>query len=169
MRFLGLKKKEIGVRKGATPRLTRQLDIAMLPSLVRTPDFTSALSGYGLIVVDECHHVPATSFELLLKACPARRIVGLTATPQRKDRLEKLLYLQCGPVRHTLVSAGSNESKPRVVVVRRSSIAFPPGMPSQPAIHEIWDALVADEGRLQMIVRRYCRLRGRRTCSPGPS
>lgn len=156
MRFLGLNKKEIGVWKGARPRITRRLDIAMLPSLSRAQYYTSALSGYGLVLVDECHHVPAASFEILLKACPARHIVGLTATPQRKDRLEKLLYLQCGPIRHTLASAGSDESNPRLVVVRRSSIAFPSGMSPQPAIHEVWDALVADEGRLQMIVADIC-------------
>jgi superfamily II DNA or RNA helicase len=156
IRFLGLKKKEIGVWKGAKPRVTRRLDVAMLPSLSRAQDYASALSGYGLVVVDECHHVPAASFELLLKACPARRIVGLTATPQRKDRLEKLLYLQCGPVRHTLVATGSNESNNRVVVVRRSSIAFPSGLSPQPATHEVWDALVADEGRLQLIVADIC-------------
>lgn len=151
MRFLGLKKKEVGIWKGAKPRITRRLDIAMLPSLARAQDYAAALSGYGLVVVDECHHVPAASFELLLKACPARRIVGLTATPQRKDRLEKLLHLQCGPIRHSVRFTGAEESN-RVVVVRRSSIAFPPGLPPQPAIHEVWDALVADEGRLQMIV-----------------
>jgi len=155
MRFLGLKKKEIGIWKGANPRITRRLDIAMLPSLSRAQDYASAMAGYGLVLVDECHHVPAASFELLLKACPARRIVGLTATPQRKDRLEKLLYLQCGPIRHSLTPNGSDESN-RVVVVRRSSIAFPPGMPPQPAIHEVWDALVADAGRLQMIVADIC-------------
>lgn len=154
-RFLGLKKKEIGVWKGAKPRLTRRLDIAMLPSLSRVQDYASALSGYGLVVVDECHHVPAASFELLLKACPARRIVGLTATPQRKDRLEKLLHLQCGPIRHTLSLTGDGEAN-RVVIVRRSAIAFRPGMAPQPAIHEVWDALVADEGRLQMIVADIC-------------
>lgn len=153
--FSWTQEKEIGVWKGTKPRITRRLDIAMLPSLSRAQDYTSALSGYGLVVVDECHHVPAASFELLLKACPARRIVGLTATPQRKDRLEKLLHLQCGPIRHSLTSTGSDESN-RVVVVRRSSIAFPPGMPPQPAIHEVWDALVADAGRLQMIVADIC-------------
>lgn len=155
VRFLGLKKKEIGVWKGSKPRLTRRLDIAMLPSLSRAQDYAAALSGYGLVVVDECHHVPAASFELLLKACPARRIVGLTATPQRKDRLEKLLHLQCGPIRHTLSSTTDGETS-RVVIVRRSSIAFQPGMASQPAIHEVWDALVADEGRLRMILADIC-------------
>lgn len=152
IRFLGIKRKEIGVWKGANPRITGRLDIAMLPSLSRAQDYASVLSRYGLVIVDECHHVPAASFELLLKACPARRIVGLTATPQRKDRLEKLLYLQCGPIRHTMAAAGGCDEGSRVVVVRRSSISFPPGMPAHPAIHEVWDALVADNGRLEMII-----------------
>jgi len=152
IRFLGLKRKEIGVWKGTKPRITRRLDIAMLPSISRAQDHASILSGYGLVVIDECHHVPAASFELLLKACPARRVIGLTATPQRKDRLEKLLYLQCGPIRHALPNRASTEKIHRVVKVRRSSIAFPGGTSQQLSIHEVWNALVADEGRLQMIV-----------------
>jgi superfamily II DNA or RNA helicase len=154
MGFLGLKKKEIGVWKGAKPRLTRRLDIAMLPSMSRVTDYAAAFSGYGLIIVDECHHVPAASFELLLKACPARHIIGLTATPHRKDKLEKLLFLQCGPIRHTLEPVENMEAD-RVVFVRLSSIALPPS-PVQPAIHEVWNALVADQGRLQLIVSDIC-------------
>jgi superfamily II DNA or RNA helicase len=150
MTFLGLKKKEIGVWKGAKPRLTHRLDIAMLPSLSRAADYAAAFAGYGLVLVDECHHVPAATFELLLKACPARRIIGLTATPQRKDHLEKLMHLQCGPIRHTLKPA-EGDGQDRCVFVRRSTIAMPPG-PAQAPIHEVWDALVADEHRLKRIV-----------------
>ena len=109
MRFLGLKRKEIGLWRGPTPRLTGRFDIAMLPSLVRVENLTAALAGYGVIIVDECHHVPATSFEMVLKACSSRRVYGLTATPKRKDRLEKLLFAQCGPIRHTLVDAPTDE------------------------------------------------------------
>jgi superfamily II DNA or RNA helicase len=150
-RFLGLKKKEIGIWKGAKPRITRQLDIAMLPSLSRATDFAAALAGYGLVVVDECHHLPATTFELLMKACPARRVVGLTATPERKDRLEKLLYLQCGPIRYTMPVNGNNDRVTRMVVVRRSSIALTSSTEARLSINEVWNALIADEGRLQMI------------------
>ena len=155
MRFLGLKKKEIGIWKESKPRLTHRLDLAMMPSLSRTKDYAAAFAGYGLIIVDECHHVPAASFELLLKACPARRIIGLTATPYRKDRLEKLLHLQCGPIRHTVRPVETREDN-RVVFVRRSFITLPPDEAYQPSIHEIWNALVADEGRLQMIVADIC-------------
>lgn len=150
MQFLGLKRKEIGIWRGPTPRLTRRLDIAMLPSLTRVEDLATALAGYGVVIVDECHHVPATSFEAVLKACPSRRVYGLTATPKRKDRLEKLLYAQCGPIRHTLVDTPTNEV--RTVKVRRTSVALPADAGSRPPIHIVWEALVRDESRIRVIV-----------------
>lgn len=151
-RFLGLKKrKEIGIWRGATRRLTRQFDIAMLPSLARMEDHAALFQGYGLVIVDECHHVPAVTFEQLLKACPCRKIVGLTATPARKDGLEKLLYLQCGPIRHT-ISISNEDAAPRTVFVRRSSFHVPASLGPQPPIHAVWEALVADDGRARQIV-----------------
>jgi Type III restriction enzyme, res subunit len=100
--------------------MTGRLDIAMLPSLSRLETVSELFAGYGLAIVDECHHVPAVSFEALLKACPCRRVIGLTATPQRKDGLERLLHLQCGPIRHT-VEVPASETVLRTVFVRRSS------------------------------------------------
>ena len=148
--FLGLKRREIGIWRGRSPRLTRRLDIAMLPSLVRVEDLAIVLAGYGVVIVDECHHVPATSFEAVLKACPSRRVYGLTATPKRKDRLEKLLFAQCGPIRHTLVDAPSGEV--RTVMVRRTTVALPPDVGPRPPIHVVWEALVQDEKRIGVIV-----------------
>lgn len=134
----------------ASPRLTGRFDIAMLPSLIRVENLEAALAGYGVIVVDECHHVPATSFEMVLKACSSRRVYGLTATPKRKDRLEKLLFAQCGPIRHTLVDAPTDEV--RTVKVRRTTLAFPSDAGPRPPIHLVWEALVQDESRIKVIV-----------------
>ncbi|MDP2136800.1 MAG: DEAD/DEAH box helicase family protein, partial [Candidatus Didemnitutus sp.] len=150
MQFLGLKRKEIGVWRGRSPRLTRRLDIAMLPSLSRAEDMAAVLAGYGIVIVDECHHVPAASFEAVLKACPSRRVYGLTATPKRKDKLEKLLFAQCGPIRHTIANAPTEEV--RVVRVRRTTLALPPDGGKRPPIHLVWEALVRDEGRIAVIV-----------------
>jgi hypothetical protein len=150
MRFLGLKRKEIGLWRGPTPRLTGRFDIAMLPSLVRVENIAAALAGYGVIIVDECHHVPATSFEMALKACPSRRIYGLTATPKRKDRLEELLFAQCGPIRHTLVDVPTDEV--RTVKVRHTTVAFPSDAGPQSPIHLVSEALVQDESRIKVVV-----------------
>lgn len=150
MRFLGLKRKEIGLWRSQSPRLTRRLDIAMLPSLARAENLEAAMSGYGLVIVDECHHVPAASFEVVLKACPSRRIYGLTATPARKDRLEKLLFAQCGPIRHTLVATSTGEAK--IVKVRYTTVAVPSDAGPRLPIHAFCEALVQDKGRIEVIV-----------------
>jgi len=121
----------------------------MLPSLARAENLEAAMSGYGLVIVDECHHVPATSFEVVLKSCPSRRIYGLTATPTRKDRLEKLLFAQCGPIRHTMVADPTGEAK--IVKVRHTTVAVPPDAGPRPPIHAFWEALVQDEGRIKVI------------------
>jgi len=149
-RFLGLKRKEIGVWRGQGSRMTGRVDIAMLPSLSRSENVSELFAGYGLVIVDECHHVPAVSFEALLKACPCRRVVGLTATPQRKDGLERLLHLQCGPIRHTL-NVPPSEAVLRTVFVRRSSFHLAAEGATKSAIHEIWQALVDDAGRTQQV------------------
>jgi len=73
-----------------------------LQTLARRPDVPELTRGYGLVVVDECHHVPAAAFEHAVKQIPARRWLGLTATPYRRDKLDDLIALQVGPVRHTI-------------------------------------------------------------------
>ena len=55
--------------------------------------------------MDECHHIPAAAFEHAVKQIPARRWLGLTATPYRRDKLDDLITLQLGPVRHTITQS----------------------------------------------------------------
>jgi superfamily II DNA or RNA helicase len=77
----------------------------MLQTLARKTDIEQFTSGYGLVVVDECHHIPAAAFEHAVKQIPARRWLGLTATPYRRDKLDDLIALQLGPVRHTITQS----------------------------------------------------------------
>ena len=69
-----------------------------------------------------CQVKTRASFEMVLKASPSRRVYGLTATPKRKDRLEKLLFAQCGSIRHRLVDAPTDEV--RTVKVRHTTVAL---------------------------------------------
>ena len=73
-----------------------------MQTLARRDDIASLTAGYGLIVADECHHVPAAAFEDAVKQIPVRRWLGLTATPYRRDKLDDLIAMQVGPVRHTI-------------------------------------------------------------------
>ena len=58
------------------------------------------LDGYGQIIVDECHHLSAFSFEAILKQANAKYVVGLTATPIRRDGHQPIIFMQCGPIRY---------------------------------------------------------------------
>ena len=73
------------------------IDIVTLQTLARRDDIAGLTGGYGLVIADECHHVPAAAFEHAVKQIPARRWLGLTATPYRRDRRDDLIALQIGP------------------------------------------------------------------------
>jgi hypothetical protein len=98
--LLGVK---AGQRGGGRGKTTGVIDVATLQTLARDDDIAGWTSDYGLVVVDECHHVPAAAFEHAVRQIPARRWLGLTATPYRRDQLDDLIALQLGPIRHTLV------------------------------------------------------------------
>src|SRR5580704_4095192 len=97
--FLGVKAGQLG---GGRARLRGSVDVVTLQTLARRDDVAELTAGYGLIIADECHHVPAAAFEHAVKQIPARRWLGLTATPYRRDRLDDLIAMQVGPVRHTI-------------------------------------------------------------------
>ena len=97
--FLGVKAGQIG---GGRAKLRGTIDIATLQTLTRRTDVGELTAGYGLIVADECHHVPAAAFEDAVKQIPARRWLGLTATPYRRDKLNDLIAWQVGETRHTI-------------------------------------------------------------------
>jgi superfamily II DNA or RNA helicase len=97
--FLGVKPGQIG---GGRAKLRGSIDVAMLQTLARRGDVGELTADYGLVVADECHHVPAAAFEDAVRQIPARRWLGLTATPYRRDKLDDLIGWQVGPIRHTI-------------------------------------------------------------------
>ncbi len=97
--FLGVKPGQLG---GGRAKLRGTIDIATLQTLARRADIGELTTGYGLIVADECHHVPAAAFEDAVRQIPARRWLGLTATPYRRDKLDDLIGWQVGEIRPVL-------------------------------------------------------------------
>jgi hypothetical protein len=98
---LGLRPQEIGQIGGGKDKPTGVVDVAMLQSLARRDDAT-IFERYGLVVVDECHHLPAVSFAACVQRARSRRWLGLTATPYRRDKLEAIIAFHCGPTRHKI-------------------------------------------------------------------
>lgn len=101
---LDLDPKQIGQFGGGRNRAGGTVDVAMVQSLARRDDIAELTASYGLVIVDECHHVPAVTFERAVRQIPVRRWVGLTATPYRRDGLQALMTMHCGPVRHTMTA-----------------------------------------------------------------
>ena len=79
--------------------MNHKIDIATAASLANLKEMEQALGGYGLVIIDECHRAASNTFTHVLKHIDAEHIYGLSATPKRKDGLEKAVHMFCGPVR----------------------------------------------------------------------
>lgn len=106
--LLGVKAGQLG---GGRTKTRGIVDVAMLQTLARKPDLATLTARYGLVIADECHHIPAAAFEHAVKQIPARRWLGLTATPYRRDKLDDLIALQLGPTRHTITHSAAHSSR----------------------------------------------------------
>lgn len=141
---------QVGQMGGGKNKLTGVIDVAMLQSLARRADPTM-FDGYGLVVVDECHHLPAVSFAACVEAARSRRWLGLTATPYRRDKLEAIIGFQCGPTRHEIKPGSVAGSE----LVRRELIVHPTttevGDQDAAHIQSVFAALVQDQQRTVQI------------------
>lgn len=98
----GRKKEQsrIGQLGAGKKMLNGNVDVAIMQSLVSKDEVKELVRDYGLVIVDECHHVPAFSFEKILKTATAKHVYGLTATPARRDGHHPIIFMHCGPVRY---------------------------------------------------------------------
>lgn len=117
----------VGTPGGGTDKLTGKLDVAVMQSLSRRGESDSVIQNYGHLIVDECHHVGAVSFDALLKRAGAKFVLGLTATPIRRDGQQPIIFMQCGPIRYTAAKPASAPHDLEVVPHSRTAgIDLPP-------------------------------------------
>lgn len=147
--FLGVGKEVVGTLGGGKPKLTGQIDIAVMQSLSRQGEISDLVKNYGQIIIDECHHLSAVSFEALLRSSPARYVLGLTATPIRRDGQQPIIFMQCGPIRHT---AARPASAPHDLSVSPRLLSGPILVPEGAGIQEVFRRLAADAQRTATIV-----------------
>lgn len=150
--FLGVDPATIGRIGGGKDRPTGLLDVAMIQSLVRDDGVDDRIAAYGHVVVDECHHLPAVTFERVLAEAKARFVTGLTATPYRRDGHHPIIAMQCGPVRYALDAkdeAAARKFKLRLV---RQTTAFQPPEGGDVGIQALYAALGRDDARNARIV-----------------
>jgi len=146
--FLEFPQGALGCIGGGKKKPTGKIDIAVMQSLSRQEDLAELLDGYGQIIVDECHHLSAFSFESILKQAKARYVIGLTATPLRRDGHQPIIFMQCGPIRH---SAAKVENAPTNLEVFPRFLPTPE-MPLDAPIQAVFRFLVGDIQRNGRII-----------------
>ena len=150
--FLDLDPKEIGQVGGGKRKTTGWIDVAVIQSLSKKGVVEDLVADYGQIIVDECHHISAKSFEDVLRACPAKYVTGLSATVTRRDGHHPIVFMQCGPVRYRAHDKQHAMRRPfdhSVVVRHCNDVDF--AEDEEEGISEIYRRLMVSEKRNQRI------------------
>jgi superfamily II DNA or RNA helicase len=149
--LLGIEKKDIGRIGGGKNNPKGFIDVAMMQSLDDDQGVDDRIAEYGFVVVDECHHVSAFSFEKVLTQARARFVLGLTATPYRRDGHQPIIHMQCGPICHQIKQKDfSSHLSGSFVYVRETG--FSCVWDDSSKIQDVWPKLIDDNERNQMII-----------------
>jgi superfamily II DNA or RNA helicase len=150
--FLNLPIKSIGQIGGGRRRESGAIDVAVIQSLNRKQVVDDVVANYGQVIVDECHHLSAVSFEQVLRQVKARYITGLTATPQRKDGHHPIIVMQCGPIRYQVDAKEQALARPfkHFVIPRSTNFRLPPSS-EKLEIHALYAALAENKARNNLI------------------
>ena len=153
--FLSIDARDIGTIGGGRRNPTRRIDVALVQSLARKGEVSDLIGGYGHLIVDECHHISAATFEQVARRSKARYVLGLSATVARKDGHHPIIFMQCGPARHRVDprSQAARRNFQHFVHERVTTFRLPPELQvpgtSMPAI---FAALAKDEKRNTLII-----------------
>ena len=151
--FLEIYLIEIGQIGGGKDNRTGLLDFAMLQTLFKNKKVSDLVAEYGQVIVDEVHHLPAFTFEQVLKQDKARFVLGLTATPYRRDGHQPIILMQCGPIRHEIRQDDPNSRATLNHVLLRRNTGFNlPQADINPAIQDLYSALMENEPRNKLIL-----------------
>ena len=134
-----------------------RIDVAMIQSLSQNGVVDDIVGNYGYVIVDECHHVSAVSFERVVGQCKARYVTGLSATVARKDGHQPIIFMQCGPIRHRVDDRRQAETRPfdHKVVVRHTRFCLPSHLRDAATalpIQDLYTLLARDDERNRLIV-----------------
>ena len=153
--FLDINPKLIGTIGGGRRKPTGVIDVATIQSLVRKGEVSDIVADYGHVIVDECHHLSASSFELVARRSKAKFVLGLSATVARKDGHHPIIFMQCGPVRHRV--GARQQALERGIAhhvrerVTEFTLPLSLTMTDRPAISDVYSAIVQDERRNDLI------------------
>lgn len=109
----GRKKKRppVGLLGGGKNSIQGNVDVAVMQSLINDGEVKELVRDYGMIIIDECHHVSAVNFEAILKYANAKYVYGLTATPTRQDGHHPIIFMQCGEIKYKVDAKAQAEKR----------------------------------------------------------
>ena len=133
------------------------IDIALIQSCLDEDGVKPFVQDYGMVIVDECHHVSSITFEQVLSSIKAHSIYGLTATPIRKDGHQPIIFMQCGPIRFStdVKSQIAKQSFDRFLIPRFTS--YNSILEDRLSIATLYKYLSEDEIRNNLIVEDICK------------
>jgi len=153
--FLEFPQKSIGRLGGGRRKLRGQIDVALIQSMVRKDVVDDRIADYGHLIIDECHHLSAQSFERAVSRAKAKYVLGLSATVQRKDGHHPIIFMQCGPIRHHVGAKEQAKARPfRHHVIVRPTRFRQTGEPEEDARFEyqkLCQDLMEDRPRNRLI------------------
>ena len=152
--FLNVEPGQIGVIGGGKRKPTGVIDVALIQSLVRKGEVSDLVADYGHVIVDECHHLPAVSFEAVVRGAKAKYVLGLSATVTRKDGHHPIIFMQCGPVRYKVDARKHAAARPfaHKVVFRQTAFCRPQEETDErPSIQSIYGLIARDKARNDLI------------------
>lgn len=152
--FLGINKTEIGQISGRKKKIGKQITIAMMQTLIKADNIKELADRFGMIIVDECHHIPAKTFRELIVHFNPYYLYGLTATPKRKYNDEKLIYYYIGEIisemdPHKNISIASPINTSLIIKETNLSVPFDFKTDTFEILSKI---LVYDNSRNQLII-----------------
>ncbi|MBI3617852.1 MAG: DEAD/DEAH box helicase family protein [Candidatus Omnitrophica bacterium] len=150
--FLGIDKKDIGQIGGGRNKSNGVIDIAMFQSMDLADGVDDRIAEYGFVIVDECHHVGAVSFEKVLSQVKAKYVLGLTATPYRRDGHQPIIHMQCGPIAHRIKQKNLSAHISASWVIPRVT-DFEHAWNDDIKIQDVSSRMIEDMTRNQLIVR----------------
>ncbi len=146
--FLGVGKGVVGTIGGGKAKPTGKIDIAVMQSVSRQGEVNPLVENYGQVIIDECHHVGAVSFDAILKRVKAKYVLGLTATPIRRDGQQPIIFMQCGPIRHKAAKPASAPHDLKVIPQMLHKLI---DLPLDAGIQDVFRQLAIDENRTMAI------------------
>jgi superfamily II DNA or RNA helicase len=148
--FLDIPENEIGLIGAGKKRIGERMTVAMVQSLYKCTEEVAPRCGY--LIVDECHRAPSRTFTEAISTFDSRYMLGLSATPWRRDKLSKLIFWYLGDLHHEVKHAGLVEKghvlEAKIIVRETEFRSFHDPVSEY---SQMLSELTADDGRNRLI------------------